>query len=548
MRKFLILLLGMLLLTGTSMAELPAGLVNVEQEAFVGDGALTGVMTLPETVRKVGSRAFAATGLHALIVPEGCVTLAGDVLADAQAAYVMLDGMETAITGDMLTDVPYVFAPESSVVSGLEGFFAAETLCVSDGIFFSVGEDEALPLCAVTPLEGEVILPKFLEELPVLSLDSLALQGCENAGFLVPSYLTIPEGMNATPYDCMMVSAPTASVTESMVGETVTWTTEVQGAYGDVSYIWLFDVGGIVSSIITSEPTATWSPRTEGLCIATVTAIDALGDKAEARGTGVTIGPAIPIYRALLVGNVYTGTENELAGCDTDVYAMRSMLNSMQGTDYAITTRIDLTASEIQSAIASSFADARECDVSLFYFSGHGTSSGQLVGLGNSVVSPGALRNWLDKIPGTKIVIIDCCYSGRMIGKSEGSASPSAFTSAFISSFSYFNKASNLANNGYVVMTACSMTETSTSLSDGIISFGAFTYGVCYGSGYEEWDQQYMGYMPADKNGDGSITLGESYATTVERVDWLMSIVDFDQSAQYYGDPNFVLWTQSAIP
>lgn len=549
MKKFLILLLG-LLLTSSALAELPANLTEVEPEAFAGDTALTGVMALPDMVESVGSRAFAATGLHALIVPEGCKTLAGDVLENAQAAYVMLDGASTAFTGGALTDVPYVFAPQGSVVSDTEGFYAAETLCVADGIFFTVSDSQALPLCAATPLEGEVMLPKLLEEQPVLTLESLLLQGCENAELLVPSYLTIPEGMTATPYDCMTVSAPASDVTEVEAGDAITWTTEVEGAYGDVSYIWLFDVDGVVSSIITAVPTVTWSPTAEGLCYATVTAIDALGDKAEASSAGVTVGPPTPVYRALLVGNVYIGTDIELNGCDTDVYAMRSLLNGMQGTDYAVTTRIDLTAGEIQTSIASTFADARACDVSLFYFSGHGTTSGQLVGLGNSVVSPGALRNWLDQIPGTKIVIIDCCYSGRMIGKSEGSFDPSGFTSAFISSFSYFNKANNLANNGYVVMTACTQEQQSSSLSDGTISFGAFTYGVCYGSGYDEWNQASLGYMPADTNGDGSITLGESYAQAVERVAWLNTVLvnsglnEMEQAAQYYGDTSFVLWTR----
>ena len=556
MKRVLILLLGMLLLTCTALAEMPAGLIDIEPEAFTGDEALTGVMTLPDTVRSVGSRAFAATGLHALIVPGGCLSLAGDALAGAQAAYVMLEGMDTAITGSTLTDVPYVFAPENSAFSGLEGFYAAETLCVSDGIFFSVGEEEALPLCAVAPLTGEVILPKLVDGQPVRKLDTLVLQGCADAAFLVPSYLELPAGMQGTTYASMSVSAPVADVTEINAGDPITWTTEALGAYGDVSYVWLFDVDGVVSSVITAEPTVTWTPMREGLCVATVTAVDALGDKAEASSEGVTVGPAIPVYRALLVGNTYPGTQDELAGCDTDVYAMRSMLGSMQGTDFSVTARINLTADEIQGAIASTFAGARPCDVSLFYFSGHGRTDGCMVGIGNSFISPGALRNWLDKIPGTKIVIIDCCYSGRMIGKAEGSASTSGFTSAFISSFSSFNKANNLANNGYIVMTACSMTQVSSSLTsvspDGsTVSFGAFTYGVCHGSGYDEWNSKALGYMPADTNGDGSVTLGEAYGYAVERVAWLNTLLPADyqmeQSAQYYGDSSFVLWTLPAV-
>ena len=151
------------------------------------------------------------------------------------------------------------------------------------------------------------------------------------------------------------------------------------------------------------------------------------------------------------------------------------------------------------------------------------------------------------QIPGTKIVILDCCYSGMMIGKSNDAASPAAFNSAVISAFSSFNKDDNLASNGYIVLTACSKNQVSASLSDGVTSFGAFTYGLCYGSGYDEWNQQWLGSLPADTNGDGQITLAEAYSKAVERVNWLKTMVAMEQVAQYYGDTSFVLWSESAV-
>ena len=541
-------LLGLLLALCLSMAaaELPEQLTEIGESAFEGDAALTGVVYLPDPVKTVGARAFAGTSIHGLVVPEGCESLAADVLAQGCAAYVTLNGAETEITASALTDVPFIFAPAGGSASGMKGFYALETLCVQDGFFYSLSSGEALPLCAVDgrAVSGVVILPKLVDGQPLRQLDTLLLKGCDDMTALrVPSYLTIPDGMTVETYAAMTLTAPVPSVTECTAGDVVTWTTEISGAYGDVSYIWLFNTDGVAYSTITSEPEVSWTTMTHGECVASVTAIDALGDRAEAQAAGITVGEPIPVYRALLIGNTYPGTEKELEGCDTDVEAMRTMLNSMTGINYSVTVQQNVNSSAIRSAIGATFADARYCDVSLFYFSGHGGSDGSLIGVGNSVVTVSTLRSWLDAVPGTKVVIIDCCYSGMMIGKSEGSSSPASFTSAFISGFSSYTKGDNLATNGYIVMTACTKSQMSQTLSDGTISFGAFTYGVCYGSGYDEWHQKFLGYLPADEDSDGQITLGEAYSTAVDRVDWLEQIQPaVTQSAQYYGDTSFVLW------
>jgi len=546
MKKCLFALLAaLLLLCSCCLAELPENLQEIEASAFEGDSSLEGVLSLPDNVTAVGSRAFAGTGLHALLIPEGCKTLAADVLADTDAVYVFISGPATTVASDCLSHVPYVFAPADSAVSGLSGFYATETLWVEDGVFYSITAEEAIPLCVADPasIADKVTLPKLVNGKPVLTLETLISTGLEDVRLLTPAYLDIPAHLTAEPYATMTLTAPVPSTTECTAGDPVTWTTATTGAYGEVSYIWTFETGSVITSIITAEPSVTTNPMTEGVCYVSVTALDALGDSASAAADdGVTVGPAVPVYRALLVGNTYPGTENYLPGCDTDVYAMRTVLNSMTGTSYSVNTQLNLNASGIQSAIGSTFTGARPCDVSLFYYSGHGTATGSLVGVGNSTVSVGALRNWLDKIPGTKIVIIDACYSGNMIGKSVGSSYPESFTSAVISAFSAIDKANNLANNGYVVMTACTKDQTSSSLTAGTVSFGAFTYGLCYGSGFDEWHQEYLEDLPADVNSNGEITLGEAYNKAVERVAWLASMVSIDQAAQYYGDLEFVLW------
>jgi len=259
----------------------------------------------------------------------------------------------------------------------------------------------------------------------------------------------------------------------------------------------------------------------------------------------------VPVYRALLVGNTYPTAEKPLPGPDTDVAAMRTVLNSMSGTDYSITTKMNITASAIDSAIRSTFADAREYDVSLFYYSGHGTNLGSLVGIGNSTLSVHAMRTILDTIPGTKIVIIDACYSGHMIGKSAGSSSPSAFNSAVISAFAAKAKA-NLAADEYIVLTSCTSGQYSQSITDNLTghSFGLFTYGVCYGSGYDEWNEVSLGSLPADDNGDRAISLSEALTNARERIDYIKSQMEpkeaalIDQTCQSYGDSNYILWSR----
>ncbi len=548
MRRALAVLLTVLcfMLCMSAAAELPAELTDIGESAFEGDVLLTGVLNLPEGVKTVGRRAFASTGLHGLIVPDGCVSLAADVLSGSGAAYVTLSGAETVVDANAMAGVSFVFGPEGGSAAGMTGFYASETLFVQDDFYYSITENEALVLCPILPMEDEIIiLPKLVDGMPLRQLDTLALRGCRNVTISVPSYLDIPEGVDVIPYDAMTLTAPVASVTECTEGDAVTWTTEITGDYGDVSYIWLFNVDGRTSSMITATPKVTWTAAASGSCIVSVTATDALGDTARAHSETITIHSGTPVYRALLIGNTYAGTSSELDGTDTDARAMATMLRSMTGTPYSISTQYELTASGIQSAITSTFAGARPRDVSLFFFSGHGTNAGSLVGIGNTYVSVSSLRAWLDTIPGTKIVIIDCCYSGMLIGKSDQSGSPSSFTSAFISGFSRYTKDSNLASNGYIVMTACSKTQVSQSLSvsDGTIAFGAFTYGLCYGCGYDEWHQTSLGSMSADTNRDGQITLSEAYSATVERVSWLSSLTSgIEQSAQYYGDGDYVLW------
>ena len=296
-------------------------------------------------------------------------------------------------------------------------------------------------------------------------------------------------------------------------------------------------------------------------------------------------------YRALLIGNTYTGESNELPGCDNDVDGMRTMLGRMTATPYSVTVKKNIRAEEILSSISSTFGNASYNDVSLFYYSGHGANSlgtdgnptsyhAALVGTFQTYVSIARLKTELDKIPGKKVIIIDACHSGQFIAR-DGTmtqVSSSAFNSQVVNLFANDDQLSgdvsrtavvlaadgsellseeapafidragdtNFAKSGYYVITACRSEEKSVSTGydsngDGKIDryFGLFTYGLCYGNGWNLARNAAISSMNADLNKDSKVTLYEAYVYAKV----MAQSHNPNQTAQIWPENSaFVLW------
>lgn len=564
-RNLLILLLAaLLMLTLTAAAEvsLPSSLTAIDDAAFEGDSSLTGRVVLPSSVKTVGSRAFAGTGLHALVLPAGCTEVYGSVLADTRAAYLYLNGASTTVSGS-LSGVVYVFGPAFGSASSFANFYATETLVTSGGFYYSVTDGDAVPLCAVdgAAISTEITIPKLVNGQPVRSLDTLIVNGCSSLSNInVPAYLTAPSNLDVTPYVTMTATAPVASAASANVGDTVTWTTTTTGDYGEVTYEWTFDTDGATQIIVTAEPSIEITLKDAGSCVVTVTATDELGDTASATADGLPVSGTDTVYRALLVCNNYPGTSLALPGTDNDVAGMKAMLSRMTATPYRITTKSNLTADQIASAITSAFSSATANDVSLFYFAGHGANAvgtsyhGALVGTGTTYLSVAKLKTVLDQIPGKKIVIIDSCHSGQMIGRStDASASVSKselneFNSKVVTAFSAQTRGANdLANSGYYVITAAHSTEESVNMGydaddDGVLDkhFGLFTYMLTQGSGWNMATNKVRS-LSADSDSNGEITLHEAYSYA--RYKALQS--NPGQTAQVYpANSSMVIWAK----
>lgn len=235
-------------------------------------------------------------------------------------------------------------------------------------------------------------------------------------------------------------------------------------------------------------------------------------------------------YRALLIGQcAYDSPLTSLNGPANDIVAMEKALSLHPDTPYICDVRQDLKRDEIISAISEAFAGAKAQDVSLFYYSGHGASQGRLVGIDRYPMTPASLRTYLDKIPGRKIVIVDACNSGAIIGKSADTAE--SFVESFVAAFSAKTR-SNLATDGYYVITASHSTQDSVEIqtSSGLY-YGLFTYHLVNGLGWNYLSKVEQSLLAdADANGVVSIEEAYQYAKNKAQAKWP------DQVAQVYPD------------
>ncbi len=542
-RVFCLLLLMMTVCTAAAAITWPADLQVIEEEAFSGDASLTGTLILPEGLLRVGKRAFASTGLHALVMPSSVQVVESGVLDGAPAAYLRVKST-TVIEND--PGCPYVFGPAAFQQAASYEYVPESLLLMHDGFYYRTDGGFADLLCAVSGGQtGQVTIPKVVDGRIVRSVSEAVSIGTQGLTFRIPAYLSQSTGIAHQVYQTMTaeITLPVAAYADAPVALEA----KLEGAYGDAAYEWRFTPpsGGEAIVLSTEEARCSADLNAVGTWKICLTATDALGDTAQAEAfVNVAANYGDVVYRAYLVGNTYAGTSSYLPGPDHDVASMRKMLNSMTGSDYAVRISLDASAESILSNIRSAFADADPNDVSLFYFSGHGASGGYLVGMNNTYISPARLRSTLDLIPGEKIVLVDSCHSGQIIGKSSDSGTPASFNSALISAFSWKSKgADDLAAGGYHVITACGGSQLSSSLSSGSISFGAFTYALLYGSGYDSWEGRSRA-MTADTNGDGAITLAECKPAVAERISYLRTLVGtLEQEYRTYSDnSNMVFW------
>jgi hypothetical protein len=361
-----------------------------------------------------------------------------------------------------------------------------------------------------------------------------------------PTFNWNPAGVSSFPYGSIMGGESDLWVYDDTVGSTSWWASFNNMTTSSATY----NQDGQATSLI-NEHNYKWNSWAYGYD----------GDSnliavslSEDWGFNYSTQPS-SVYRGFLVGigdyqhfpDAHGNTD--LPAPPFDVERMHNILNHSASGFFSISELMDLQATKtaILNGITTAFSGADADDVSYFYFRGHGMNSSGVSYLCptnasyysplSSYISTNELESALSAVPGTKVVILDCCYSGGFIGKQIGeeeiSTNPQDFNSNVINVF----LSRDLTGSQYKVLTACLSSQVSVELvpAEGD-PFALFSGVLCEGCGYDYYTHPYF----ADGNENGEITLHEAYTYSDEQVTIIATALndlygwDIDQDTQVY--------------
>jgi len=209
------------------------------------------------------------------------------------------------------------------------------------------------------------------------------------------------------------------------------------------------------------------------------------------------------VNRALLVGcDRFLSQQDTTPSSANNVEMMAQALSGGTMSLAAVTARPDGVASmgDLAGLVLDTFEAADEDDVSIFYISTHGLwnegagSSGMTLLLSDGEQEAGLtayqLRSMFDQIRGTKVLMLDACHAGAMIGKGVNGQLMNVFSGP-----------------DYVVICSSGGAEKSWFWSGDID--GERLAGAGYFSGALVRALSAVGGYGADDNRDGAITLTE---------------------------------------
>lgn len=244
----------------------------------------------------------------------------------------------------------------------------------------------------------------------------------------------------------------------------------------------------------------------------------------------------LPTYRALVVAQYQTSSaKGYLPFSKNTQKGVYDALGEsvIGGARYEISYRSNLTSSsQLTSAIASTFADAKEGDVSVIYLLAHGTYKDgvyhwHLYGTGKTSASVPAstIISAMKKVKGNVVLVIPSCYSGgdenipstltymvRAADRdaAEGTSYSGIFASDGLSRASFFN-------------------------TDESRSYDFFSYSMCKALGWNYMTDSAIS-LAADKDGDGYVTISELASTTKSlTAQTLEDYFDVYGSSAYFG-------------
>ena len=269
----------------------------------------------------------------------------------------------------------------------------------------------------------------------------------------------------------------------------------------------------------------------------------------------VTVEPAAARLRALIVGQqMYEeGVNSVRVGSINTAQSVSFLLQNqnVDGESYETTVLLDSTRAETLSAIRTAFEGAQEGDISLLYITchgyyAHGMSFFELYD--GSVIAARDLERELRKVPGTVVVIADCCGSGGLIGRAS---TLEDFNRGIVQVFSGYVGAPTFAGSKYKVIASASLDQDSYRISfdENITESDMATVlarALCDGAGWSLGGGR-RAALRADTDYDRQITFGEIGLYIARRVPWYLDVAGklagaeaaYVQNVQVYpeGDP-----------
>ncbi len=255
----------------------------------------------------------------------------------------------------------------------------------------------------------------------------------------------------------------------------------------------------------------------------------------------INVEPPAAKRRALLIGQqmYQDGVNTVRVGSINTAQSMAQMLEnqSIDGERYQTHVLLDSTAAETVAAIRETFREAVAGDVSLFYITCHGYYENGMSFLqmyDGSVLSARDLEREFRKIPGTIVLIVDCCGSGGLIGETSALED---FNHGIVSAFSGRVGNGPFLTSKYKVIASASLDQNSYRLSFSedvgesdmatVLSRALFD-----GAGWNI-DRARRSAPRADMDFDRRITLGEISLYAARRVTWYLNV-----AAELSGAPN----------
>lgn len=111
--------------------------------------------------------------------------------------------------------------------------------------------------------------------------------------------------------------------------------------------------------------------------------------------------------------NNYPRNVGVLMVSTNDAKAFKEVFQHNAQSSVMLLTDSDATSSAVLQALKYTFAMAKKDDTAIFFFSGHGTESGLLC-IDKTLPTDQVLEIMRQCKAGTKVIIADACYSGKM--------------------------------------------------------------------------------------------------------------------------------------